>query len=172
MSAPATVFFFLRIFSWLFFIYFQSFCLESADRRSPRKYFFIVCKYLSWDLSRGLTSNKPALYPLDLINHNSWRIQKEQLDCIIGDWKRIILVDNEQSSKVCNIKSIRGGIIGIPCMSVGEHSKYTTFHSTFWVRAQIKSNHKIFVISLHLRYMRSCPENDRAEYRFYMWNST
>ena len=44
------------------FVYSQSFCQKSAERKSPKNFFFI---FLTWDTNPGFTSNKPTHYLLD-----------------------------------------------------------------------------------------------------------
>ena len=60
----------LQIFEKLFhggFIYFQSFCQKSAERKSPKKFFLFIFHFLwlTWDTNPGFTSNKPTHYLLD-----------------------------------------------------------------------------------------------------------
>ena len=65
-STPSDRFFF-KNFSWQFLIYSQSFCQKSAERKSPKKYFFfhISFWYLPWDTNPGFISNKLTHYLLD-----------------------------------------------------------------------------------------------------------
>ena len=53
---------FLRIFFLLKYIYSQSFCYKSAERKSPKKKFFFV---FSFDTNPGFMSTKQAHYQLD-----------------------------------------------------------------------------------------------------------
>ena len=57
------------------FIFIQSFCQKSADRKSPKKYFSFWC--LTKDTNSGLTSNKPTNYLLDYSDFNRIRISLE-----------------------------------------------------------------------------------------------
>ena len=49
--------FFEKLFMAIF-IYSQSFCQKSAERKSPKK-------YLAWESNLGFSSNKPTHYLLD-----------------------------------------------------------------------------------------------------------
>ena len=49
---------FLRNFSWQFLFDSQSFCRKSAERKSPKKYFFRISFWcLAWDSNPGFSSN-------------------------------------------------------------------------------------------------------------------
>ena len=63
------------------FIYSQSFCQKSAERKSPKKYFFRISFWcLVWDLNPGFSSNKPTHYILDHGDFDtSLKIKKQQI---------------------------------------------------------------------------------------------
>ena len=57
----------LRNLSWQFYFNTPSFCQKSAERKSPKKYFFhISFRCLTWGIRNpGFASNKPTHYLLD-----------------------------------------------------------------------------------------------------------
>ena len=61
-----------RFFEKLFmtiFIYSQSFCRKSAEKKSSKKYFsYFLFLCLAWGSNPGFSSNKPTHYPLDQYN--------------------------------------------------------------------------------------------------------
>ena len=60
---------FWETFHGSFLIYSQSFCQKSAERKSPKKYYFVDCFWcLAWGSNPGFTSNKSTHYLLDYSN--------------------------------------------------------------------------------------------------------
>ena len=58
--------FFEKPFHGRFILTHGVFCQKSAERKSPRKYFFHISFWcLTWDTNPGFTSNKPTHYLLD-----------------------------------------------------------------------------------------------------------
>ena len=66
------------------FIYSHCFCQKSAERMTPKKYFFHTLfswRCLKWWLNRGLKSNKPTHY---ILHHGNFFGCIQLIMCLIG----------------------------------------------------------------------------------------